>query len=274
MKKGLLIIASIIFLLLSLYFNLFLLFQLILLLLIYLFISILISKTKVDTRGILSFFKFLFILIGIIIVLFNIKLETYGAIGATVLGLVLGLAAQHTLGNIFAGIIVSTTRIFKIGDKVGIVSPSVPYFPLLLPPFKFFSFDYLIPYKGKIVNIGVFFSKILTEDGLVMYIPNLVFLTGGVINISQSKEEIGRLKVRVEVPLKKDIDKIIEKIRKRLLKYESERFFVKEILISEIDWTNPKNPMYILEIICYVRGFDVDDTRSLILKNIGKVLKR
>jgi small-conductance mechanosensitive channel len=272
-KKIFAVIASIIFLFLSLYFKLFLISQLISLVLIYLFISFIVSKSNIE-KGFLTFFKFLFILIGIIVILFNIKLETYGAIGATVLGLVLGLAAQHTLGNIFAGIIISSLRIFKIGDKVGIISPSVPYFPLLLPPFKFFSFDYLIPYKGKIENIGVFFSKIITEDGMIMYIPNLAFLTGGVINISESKNEIGKLKVRLEVPLKKDVDKIIEKIKKSLSKYTSERFFIKEINVSEIDWTNPKNPMYILEIICYVRGFDIDDTKSLILKKVGKILKR
>jgi small conductance mechanosensitive channel len=218
--------------------------------------------------------RLFFILIGIIIIAFSFNLEKYGIAGATIIGLVMGLAAQHVLGNLFAGVLISLTKIFKVGDKIGILSTSVPSFPLTFPPYKYFSYDYFIPYKGKIENIGIFFSEIITEDGLKMFIPNLIFLTGAVINISESKKEIGKLKVRIEVPLKKDIEKIIEKIEKSLSRYESERFKLEEINISEIDWSNPKEPMYIIEIICKVRDFDLSETKSFILKIVGKILKK
>jgi small conductance mechanosensitive channel len=205
---------------------------------------------------------------------FSFNLEKYGIAGATIVGLVIGLAAQHVLGNLFAGILISLTKIFKVGDKIGVLSINIPSFPLVFPPYKYFSYDYFIPYKGKIENIGVFFSEIITEDGLKMFIPNSVFLTGAVINISESKREIGKLKVRIEIPLKKNFEKVIEKIEKNLSKYESEKFKLEEINISEINWSNPKEPMCIIEIICRVRDFDLDETKSFILKNVAKILKK
>jgi small-conductance mechanosensitive channel len=246
------------------------------LLLLYFLLTLLLEYYKgenVEISGILNFLKLLFILIGILIVVFSLNLEKYGIAGATIVGLVLGLAAQHVLGNLFAGILITSTRIFKVGDKIGILSTNIPSFPLTFPPYKYFSYDYFIPYKGKIENIGVFFSEIITEDGLKMFIPNLVFLTGAVINISESKKEIGKLKVRIEVPLKKDVEKVIEKIKKNLSKYESEKFKVEEINMSEINWSNPNEPTCIIEIICKVRDFDLNKTKSFVLKVVAKTLK-
>jgi small-conductance mechanosensitive channel len=161
--------------------------------------------------------------IGILaVLLFAISTSRLGAelalLGGTVTGLVLGLALQPVLGNLFAGIIILTTRFVEVGDTVRIVASQIPYQVTFLPAYKYFSPDYVAPgYKGRVVEIGLVYTTLILDTGYELRIPNMVLLSSGVVDYTPRWSEKQVVLVRVELPLSViDLDKLEEEIRKAL----------------------------------------------------------
>lgn len=80
----------------------------------------LMSRLEPGTAGIVSFMIRLVAIGSILIVALRIAGLRPGtlALGASFTAVVLGLAAQQTIGNIFAGIVLLSARPFTIGDRV------------------------------------------------------------------------------------------------------------------------------------------------------------
>lgn len=161
--------------------------------------------------------------IGILaVLLFAISTSRLGAelalLGGTVTGLVLGLALQPVLGNLFAGIIILTTRFMEVGDTVRIVASQIPYQVALFPVYKYFSPDYVAPgYKGRVVEIGLIYSTLILDTGYELRVPNMVLLSSGVVDYTPKWSEKQVVLVRLELPLSViDLDKLEEEIRKAL----------------------------------------------------------
>jgi small conductance mechanosensitive channel len=161
--------------------------------------------------------------IGILaVLLFAISTSRLGAelalLGGAVTGLVLGLALQPVLGNLFAGIIILTTRFVEVGDTVRIVTSQVPYQVAFFPVYKYFSPDYVLPgYKGRVVEIGLFYTTLILDTGYELRVPNMVLLSSGVVDYTPKWSEKQVVLVRVELPLSViDLDKLEEEIRKAL----------------------------------------------------------
>ncbi|MEM4650588.1 MAG: mechanosensitive ion channel family protein [Pyrobaculum sp.] len=161
--------------------------------------------------------------IGILaVLLFAISISRLGAelalLGGTVTGLVLGLALQPVLGNLFAGIIILTTRFVEVGDMVRIVASQIPYHIASLPSYKYFSPDYVAPgYKGRVVEIGLIYTTLILDTGYELRVPNMVLLSSGVVDYTPKWSEKQVVLVRVELPLPViDLDKLEEEIRKAL----------------------------------------------------------
>jgi small conductance mechanosensitive channel len=161
--------------------------------------------------------------IGILaVLLFAISTSRLGAelalLGGAVTGLVLGLALQPVLGNLFAGIIILTTRFVEVGDTVRIVASQVPYQVALFPVYKYFSPDYVLPgYKGRVVEVGLIYTTLILDTGYELRIPNMVLLSSGVVDYTPKWSEKQVVLVRVELPLSViDLDKLEEEIRKVL----------------------------------------------------------
>jgi small-conductance mechanosensitive channel len=161
--------------------------------------------------------------IGILaVLLFAISTSRLGAelalLGGAVTGLVLGLALQPVLGNLFAGIIILTTRFVEVGDTVRIVASQVPYQVAFFPVYKYFSPDYVAPgYKGRVVEIGLIYTTLILDTGYELRVPNMVLLSSGVVDYTPKWSEKQVVLVRVELPLSViDLDKLEEKIRKVL----------------------------------------------------------
>jgi small-conductance mechanosensitive channel len=55
--------------------------------------------------------------------------------------LVFGLALQPILSNLFAGIIILSTRYVEVGKKIKILSSQIPYGLVSPPPYKFLSVE-------------------------------------------------------------------------------------------------------------------------------------
>ena len=81
------------------------------------------------------------------------------AVGGAAVTIVLGLAAQQTLGNIFAGVVLQSTRPFRVGERVrltgGPVAGSV---------------------EGTVSTLGLFYTTILKGQDRMLIPNNLLLL--------------------------------------------------------------------------------------------------
>ncbi|MCS7133972.1 MAG: mechanosensitive ion channel family protein [Candidatus Caldarchaeum sp.] len=149
--------------------------------------------------------------------------------GGTITGLVVGLAGQTTLSNVIAGIILLVSRPFKIGDRVAVVTSSVPYQWAFLPGYKYFSRDYVVPaYTGVVENMSLMYTTIVTDDKLVIRIPNNIILANSAIaNYSEVSERVRKL--RYEFPIDIDPNLVIERLKTSLSEIDE----VKQIYLEE-----------------------------------------
>jgi small-conductance mechanosensitive channel len=82
-------------------------------------------------------------------------------IGAGVAGIILGVAAQQSLGNIFAAIVLLLARPFVVGDNIRIRSGVTGILDV------------------KVLGIGLTYVTVMTEDGYLK-VPNSVLLGAGI----------------------------------------------------------------------------------------------
>ena len=138
--------------------------------------------------------------------------------GGAFTGLVIGLAAQPVLGNIFAGIYILATRFVEVGDEVRIITWELPYQWAFLPAYKFFSPDYVyIGYKGRVVEVNLFYTTIVTESGAEIKYPNMVVLRSAIVDYSPKWARNRIVNIRVEYPLDSVcIDELLKRVREAL----------------------------------------------------------
>lgn len=82
-------------------------------------------------------------------------------IGAGVAGIILGVAAQQSLGNVFAAIVMLFARPFVVGDNIRIRSGVTGVLDV------------------KVLGLGLTYVTVMTDDG-VLRIPNSILLGAGI----------------------------------------------------------------------------------------------
>lgn len=87
----------------------------------------------------------------------GIKAETL-ALGGAFTAVIVGLAAQQTLGNIFAGIVLQGTRPFRVGERVRLIGGSIGG-----------------SLEGTVSSLGLFYTS-LVKGADRMIVPNSVLL--------------------------------------------------------------------------------------------------
>jgi small-conductance mechanosensitive channel len=93
-------------------------------------------------------------------------------IGAGLTGVVLGIAAQQSLGNIFASLVLLFARPFGVGDRIRIRSGALGVIDVT------------------VLGIGLTYVTVQTEDGNLK-IPNSVMLASGIGQFSPPPEKPG-----------------------------------------------------------------------------------
>lgn len=121
---------------------------------------------------------------------------------AGLIGIIVGLAAKDTLGNFFGGISVFLDKPFKRGDWI------------VLQPGE----------RGKVIDIGLRSTRILTRDDVLITIPNSAIANSKIINESAPKR---RMRVRVKISALQGSDP--DKVQEALLKIAEEN----ELVLSE-----------------------------------------
>jgi small-conductance mechanosensitive channel len=104
---------------------------------------------------------------------------------SAVIALVLGLAAQSTLSNFIAGILIAFAQPLRLGDSVSVAGAS-----------------------GTVEQIGLTYTVIRAGDGARYYVPNAKLASDTIRNATIAGAE-HLVAVRVAVPLTADLDRAI-----------------------------------------------------------------
>ena len=106
-----------------------------------------------------------------------------------ILGVIIGLASQQTLGNFIAGLLIATTQPVRIGDRVSYAGET-----------------------GVVEEIGLTYTFIRTVDRRRLVVPNSKLASDTIVNASiRSRETFAE--VSVPVPLAADLDAAVDALR-------------------------------------------------------------
>ncbi len=185
--------------------------------------------------------------------------------GATFSGLIIGLAAQPVLSNFFSGLLMLITGMIKPGTQVRILTWHIPFQWAFLPGYKYFSPDSIYAgYIGTVLEIGLFYTKILTEEGQTIKIPNTILATdSGVVEYEKEQDYI--FNVRYEFPIKCDPEIVLPQIKEALKDMP--------VLSIRVNEQSDKD-YYFVKIVMNAKGQDHADLKSEALKRLMKIHKK
>ena len=180
-------------------------------------------KTKNESVvTLISVFKFLIILMGAFISLeimgfsgFFIKF--LGSLG--VAGVIAGVALKDLVSSMFSGMLVGVDKAFKIGDYVTIGVNS-----------------------GTVQDIGLLTTKLITDDGKKVYIPNQVIFNSPFFNITASPQR--SIILDLEIPVGEDIVKAKSVILDEIKSLQH----VDKTDAVEVVFTNVKQGVFTMQI--------------------------
>jgi small conductance mechanosensitive channel len=118
------------------------------------------AATAAALRLVVSVAGYGFVLLGLLQLL-NVNLRSL-LLGGAVTGVVVGIAAQQSLGNFFAGLVLMYARPYAIGERVIVRSGAMGG-----------------PFEGAITDAGLIFTTITTEEGPIR-MPNSGLLASAV----------------------------------------------------------------------------------------------
>lgn len=135
--------------------------------------------------NLIGFFRFIFILIGTFLA-FEVMgfsgfvLKFIGSLG--VAGVIAGVALKDLVSSIFSGMLVSVDKAFKVGDYITISNVT-----------------------GTVEEIGFLTTKVITDEGKKVYVPNQLIFNAPFVNFSASKER--KIFVNLEIPNTENLEK-------------------------------------------------------------------
>ena len=103
---------------------------------------------------------------------------------AGIVGIAIGFAAKDSLANLFAGFFIMVDAPYKVGDFINLDGGE----------------------RGRVTDIGLRSTRILTRDDVEITIPNSVIASSKIINESGGPYEKERIKVSVGIAYGSDID--------------------------------------------------------------------
>ena len=89
--------------------------------------------------------------------------------GASIASVVIGLAAQSTLGNLVAGVAITLYRPFRLGDRLQVSAPTGTE-------------------VGNVEMLSLGYTTLRTDDGRFVVLPNSIAASQVLINLSASQE--------------------------------------------------------------------------------------
>src|SRR3954470_21268402 len=103
------------------------------------------------------------------------------AVGGAITAVVIGLAAQQTLGNLIAGLVLISVRPFKVGDRVRLQAGAVAG-----------------PIEGGVSSLGLLYTKFAPGPDSIM-VPNNVVLSAAIVPLREPASVDLRARLRPDV---------------------------------------------------------------------------
>ncbi|CAA7390197.1 mechanosensitive ion channel family protein [Chryseobacterium fistulae] len=143
------------------------------------------SNKESSLVTLIAIFRFLIMLMGSFVALeimglSGILWKFIGSLG--VAGVIAGVALKDLVSSIFSGMLIGIDKAFKVGDYIILGANS-----------------------GTVQEIGFLTTKIITDDGKKVYIPNQVIFNAPFSNITASPQR--RIIFNFEIPADEDISK-------------------------------------------------------------------
>ncbi|WP_326985052.1 mechanosensitive ion channel domain-containing protein [Chryseobacterium sp. MYb264] len=141
------------------------------------------SQKESSLVTLIGVFRFIIMIMGTFISLEIMGFSGFlwkfiGSLG--VAGVIAGVALKDLVSSIFSGMLIGIDKAFKVGDYISIGANS-----------------------GTVSEIGFLTTKIITDDGRKVYIPNQVIFNAPFSNITASPQR--RIILNFEIPADEDI---------------------------------------------------------------------
>lgn len=171
------------------------------------------SNKESSLVTLISIFRFLIMIMGSFIALEIMGFSSFlwkfiGSLG--VAGVIAGVALKDLVSSIFSGMLIGIDKAFKIGDYVIIGANS-----------------------GTVQEIGFLTTKIITDDGKKVYIPNQVIFNSPFSNITASPQR--KIILNFEIPADEDISKAQKGILEVIKNLENvDRLDTAEVIFTDL----------------------------------------
>lgn len=149
------------------------------------------------TAGTLGFLIRLFAMAAVVILALRIAGVTAAtlAVGGAFTAIVLGLAAQQTLGSLFAGIVLQSTRPFRVGERVRLVGGALAG-----------------SLEGTVSSLGLFYAT-LVQGADRLQVPNSVLINLVVVPLREPPKVDFRARFSLEASPRRIEEQLLAAIR-------------------------------------------------------------
>jgi MscS family membrane protein len=144
---------------------------------------------------------------------------------AGIAGIVIGLAAKDTLGNFFGGISLFLDKPFKHGDYIVLSSGE----------------------RGRVVDIGLRSTRIVTRDDILVTVPNSVIISTKIVN---ETAPFGTMRIRAKISVLQGSD--LEKVQEALLKIAKENRLVLSEPAPRVRFRGFGDTSFDFELLCWI----------------------
>ncbi len=183
-----------------------------------------------------------------IFVIWKIDMTAWLA-SAGIAGIAVGFAAKDTLSNLFSGVFILADAPYKVGDYIVLDRGD----------------------RGKVIQIGLRSTRILTRDDVEITIPNSII--GNTTIINQSGGPTNKLRIRLKVGVAYGSD--IDLVRKILLTIAEEDIYVCKTPEPRVRFRVFGASSLDFELLCWVeapelRGRAMDNLNDSIYKKFAE----
>ncbi|MBW8358281.1 MAG: mechanosensitive ion channel family protein [Weeksellaceae bacterium] len=192
-------------------------------------------------------FKFLIILIGAFIAfeimgLGGFVLKFIGSLG--VAGVIAGVALKDLVSSMFSGMMINFDKAFSVGDYVSIKGIT-----------------------GVVEDVGFLTTKIITDEGKKVYVPNQLIFSAPFINYSASSQR--KVFIDFEIPNNEDLDRVKQVIMDEIKTFD----FAENVDNAEVIFLKQSLGIFFLEVRFQMKtGERIPSVRSEALMKIKRRL--
>lgn len=203
------------------------------------------NQDTVET--LIGVFRFIILLFGTFISLEIMGLSGFlwkfiGSLG--VAGVIAGVALKDLVSSIFSGMLVGVDKSFKVGDFITLANNT-----------------------GTVQEIGFLTTKLLTEDGKKVYIPNQTIFNAPFQNISASPQR--KVILDFQIPVGQDIERAKMAILNEIRTFD----FTDKTDAAEVVFTDVKDGNFMLQAKFWIEpSANYINSKSDAILNINKRL--